>query len=332
MDYIPDFKLLANDKDVTETIRPFFHSLTITDEGGVKSDRCVLVLVNNDDQARLTLPPEDAKLTVYMGYKNNLRRMGRFVLSKTSLAYGANSVERITLSATGISLSQGEFGSLQEKKQRSFDSTTFGRIADQIAVDNKLKLAIDKNLSATPITHVDQLDESDLNLLNRLCRRLDAAVKVNEGVLAIIKKGKGLTASGKNLPVVSIVRTSEDSCTASFPVRDLFKSVVAVWRDKAAARDVVVKVGSGSPVHRLKGVFDSGSEAREMAESTLKRIVRGKGELQASIKGNAAVVAEGRVRMSGYNNRMDDEWTNKNVTHKLDSSGFKTTFSAELLE
>jgi len=59
-----NYKIVANGKDITPTIRDFFVSLTINDEAGLDSDTFELVLA---DDGEIAFPRNEATLQIYTG-------------------------------------------------------------------------------------------------------------------------------------------------------------------------------------------------------------------------------------------------------------------------
>jgi phage protein D len=66
------------------------------------------------------------------------------------------------------------------------------------------------------------------------------------------------------------------------------------------------------------------------ARSELER--RGRQQITLSVKlaeGRTYLVAEGRIKMVGFREGVDGEWSVTRTTHTLDGSGYHTTAEAE---
>ncbi|MBZ4328754.1 hypothetical protein LAM23_21760, partial [Mycobacterium tuberculosis] len=79
-----------------------------------------------------------------------------------------------------------------------------------IATRNKLTSRVIPELAGIKIPHIDQSQESDAKFLTRLAERNGGEVSVKAGKLLFLKAGRGLTASGKAIPQVTITRGDGD--------------------------------------------------------------------------------------------------------------------------
>ena len=74
-------------------------------------------------------------------------------------------------------------------------------IVQTIAGECGLQPVVDKTLESIAIPHIDQVGESDANLLIRIARRYGAALKPADGRLVLAAEQGGVTTSGKALSV-----------------------------------------------------------------------------------------------------------------------------------
>ena len=75
----PAFKITADKKDVTALIAERLVSINITDETGLVSDTCEILLDNRDE--KLEIPPRGAVLEVSLGYEDKpLTKMGSYIV------------------------------------------------------------------------------------------------------------------------------------------------------------------------------------------------------------------------------------------------------------
>ncbi len=112
--------------------------------------------------------------------------------------------DKVTIRARSADLR----GTLTNRHERSFHRTTIGKIVKQIAEENKLKPMVGKEFENEEVKHIDQTNESSINLLQRLAEQFDAIATVKNGNLIFIKAGNATTASGKLLPLFRITRSS----------------------------------------------------------------------------------------------------------------------------
>ncbi len=98
----PDFKIIANDKDITKLIKSRLLSLDISDYDGFTSDRVEILIADPDNQ--LSLPKTGAKLLIYMGYTDiavGLTFMGLFNVVNIDIIGFPNKI-RITAHAADM--------------------------------------------------------------------------------------------------------------------------------------------------------------------------------------------------------------------------------------
>ena len=75
----PIFRILADQQDITDTIRDRLLSLRITDEAGNQSDTVELQL--DDRDAKIQWPSHGAELEISLGAgENQLTRMGLYIV------------------------------------------------------------------------------------------------------------------------------------------------------------------------------------------------------------------------------------------------------------
>jgi phage protein D len=100
--------------------------------------------------------------------------------------------------------------------------------------------------------------------------------------------------------------------------REKVGRVEAEWRDVDAGTRETVTAGEGDPVHRLRHVHGSETEARRAAEAKLRRAERGKVELNALLAGfEPALFAGGTADASGIYPGIDGRFLVRRVEHRL---------------
>ncbi|MDT9105882.1 late control protein, partial [Escherichia coli] len=115
----PNFKLLANDKNITDTILDRFVSLRYTDEAGLESDMLEIVLADHIPEKPIQVPPTGAELQLFLGYDNDSVRIGLFIVDELELA-GWPGEMTIRARAAPYDKSKGGKFNLQTQKVRSW--------------------------------------------------------------------------------------------------------------------------------------------------------------------------------------------------------------------
>lgn len=330
-DWRLNVRVVVDGRDMSGRFRPMLSSLTITDSTGLESDELQVELAIGQLFGAMAFPRAGAEIEVFLGSGFSAARIGLFVADSFE-ASGPPDVMRISAKAAVFSGGGGKTG-LQDAKSRSWDAgTTVGGLVGRVASEHGLKPAVSESLRGHVLGHVDQVDESDMNLLTRLARDLDAVAKPGGGALIFTRRGEGLSASGEPLPTIRLRRHDIGRWSVSLSEREAVASVVALWRDKGAAKDQEVRVGEGKPETRLRHRYATEGEARSAAEAALARSKRGKLSVGLTLPGRADLVAEGRVVIpTGLHPDLAGEWLVTRVTHQVSSGGWATSLDAEAL-
>lgn len=136
-----------------------------------------------------------------------------------------------------------------------------------IAGEHSLVPAVAEALAGVVLPHVDQVAESDINMLTRLVRDHGGIVKPAGGSLLVTKKQSGTTASGTSLPGRQITRKMVSRHRVVISKRDPAGSVTAAWHDYESGEDVQETVGEGDPVKELRHLFPDAESAQAAAEA-----------------------------------------------------------------
>ncbi|WP_425520997.1 contractile injection system protein, VgrG/Pvc8 family, partial [Xanthomonas nasturtii] len=186
-------------------------------------------------------------------------------------------------------------------------------------------------LARVKLSHLDQANESDMNLLTRLGQRFDAVATVKAGTLVFAPIGAGTTASGKPLPSVTLRRRDGDQHRYSVADRDAYSGVRAYWVDKGKARRQSVLVGTDDNAKRLRESYADEATARQHAHAELERLKRGTAKFDYMLAiGRPEIFPEQRVRLALFKVEVDlQDWLVAKATHRLDDEGLRTQLELE---
>lgn len=364
----PVYLLKASGKDITASIAGRLLDLTITDQRGLESDTLEISL--DDTDSAIIWPSRGVELQVFIGFtdvaastpllaasdigmtSNGMYDHGKYVVDE--IAHDGPP-DKLTIRAKAPDL----LAKFKGAKTRSFDKTTLGAILRTLASDNKLTAAISSKLSALKVDHLDQTQESDINLLTRLGERYGAAAKIADGKLIFVEAGAATSASGKPLPVMSINRSQVSNHQFTETGRGEYTGVEACWHDVRQAKrkkatataakprkskksksvqppKLVVTneeevAGSADNVKRLKQTFPDEETAKAAAAAEWMRLQRAKQTLELTISmGIPGLKAETRIPVSGFRKTIDGDWVAVEVGHTLSArSGLSTTTRME---
>jgi len=325
----PEYRLLANSQDITDLVRRRFVGLSYTDEAGLASDMLEVRLADHLESEPIQIPPKGAELELFLGYDREAQRVGMFVVDEIELGgWPAEMVIRARAATYGAS--KGGKTNLQTQKTRSWaKGTKLGAMVAKIAKEHGMESAVAKSLAAIILPHIDQADESDLNLLLRIAKKYDALVKPAGGKLVLAKRGEMKSIGGEELPEVIVQPGAVTSWRMVQSSRESAGMVVAYYHAVKQAKRHEVKVGKGEPVRRLKQYFPTAEMALAAARAELARRERGALTWHMSMEGGLDLVAEGKLTLEGWREGIPATWLVTRVNHQLDAGGWRADVEAE---
>ncbi|WP_433647196.1 phage late control D family protein [Kosakonia pseudosacchari] len=356
----PAFMLKIDSKDITGNISDRLISLTMTDNRGFEADQLDIEL--NDADGRVVLPVRGAVLTLFLGWKGSaLIGKGSFTVDEVE---HRGAPDTVTIRARSADFR----GSLNSRREESWHDKTLGMIVETIATRNKLTAAVAPELAKIVIPHIDQSQESDAKFLTRLADRNGGEVSVKAGKLLFLKPGNAISASGKPIPQVTIIRSDGDRHQFAIADRGAYTGVTAQWlhtkepkpkkvkvkrkpkvqhlralqHPKAKAKKKEAKVpearegeymaGEADNVFALTTVYSTKAQAMRAAKAKWDKLQRGVAEFSISLAvGRADLYPETPVKVSGFKSIIDEQaWIITKVTHALNNSGYTTALELEV--
>ncbi len=329
MEFRPFFRVVVDGQDISNVLAPRLVSLTLTDAAGVQSDQVQITLSDTTLFGRLAEPRAGAEIRVWLGYPLQLKYMGMFTADSVEVE---GPPDRMTI--TGLATINGTTTSgktaLTDQKKRSWpEGTTLSAMVEKIAAEHGLESAVSKSLADLALPHIDQIDESDINLLSRVARDHDAIAKPGDGRIVMAKRGESLTASGRPMPTLLLTQKKVSRWRYRNSVKANAGSVVTVYQDLAKGHPQECTAGEGEPVRRLKRRFPNKSSAQTAADSEMQKLQRAGRSLAVSMPGDPDAIAEGKLLAAGFRSYIDGEWLITRATHSLDSGGYRTSVEAE---
>ena len=318
----PAFKLEASGKDITNIIRQNLISLSFTDKEGNESDEISFTLFGI-----YAKPVFGDSLKLWLGYGDDLYLCGSFSVQTTSADYKANTTE---VRATAVNFSSPA----KEKRRVSWENTTLFGIAKKIASANALSLKTsgsDQNIAS-----VIQDNVSDIEFLYDLCVKFGFLMAVkNDNIIITAKDAKGdasqtsNTSKNENLPTFTLNLTDLYSLEITEANRNSYTAVIVEWQDIEAGKVKSIKVGSGEQVYKMQiAQPKSDNEAFKQAEAKLNELQRGGINGRCSCEGKN-IIAGGKLKFSGVAGLEANEFSIKEVSHKLSTNGYEIDIEFE---
>lgn len=345
MDWKPALRLSVNGSDVTGVFLPRVSSVTITDAAGMQSDTAEITLTDHMAIARLEIPPAGAEIEIALGYGFGPQLVGTYIADEVEVS-GPPDQMRITAFAAAQGKSDGGKNSLVEEKSRSWpDGTTVATLVQTIAGEGGFQPAVSAKAGAIALQHVDQIDESDTNLLTRIARENGLIFKPGGGALVMVAAGESTSAGGQALPTVTLRPRDVTSWRMSIQRREAVEKVVTSYRDTSAADWIEVEVETGAyggddvlgktgvtTARRIRTSFPNEAAAKRAAQAEVDRARRQSRSLSITLPGRTDLMAEGRLNLVGFRPGVSGQWLIKTVTHQMDSGGYRCSVVAELPE
>lgn len=291
----PLYRVVVNGKDVTSDIVPYFISLNITDNEKDESDELQITV-----SKKFKRPAYRDEIKVFLGNETAKKFAGLFYVQKTSIQN--NRV--LTITATGVDFSSG----LKERRHQRYEQTPLAGLAGLIAQRHGLQVRSDVD---QPILDIDQVDESDLHLLNRLAKEHGCVFNIKNATLYFMHREIAP-------PVVTV---DIDQCTESETTHSStthYKTCKVIYQNTRLNKSVTVTVGGGQPVLVKQGHFQNDDEARVFAQNALARANQGTAEGSLTIPGRI-VFAGSRLQLDG------NVYTITRVEHPVDNNGWLTS-------
>ncbi|WP_064603946.1 contractile injection system protein, VgrG/Pvc8 family [Photobacterium sp. J15] len=327
LSYRPDFSLSADGNDITPIFQRNLISLTLTDNAGNESDRLALSVAF---PASIPTPKKGAVLRLGLGFNGNLIDKGQFVVDEVTSS-GPPRVIQIVANAAPMD-NRKQPGSLQTQKTRSWDGVTLGDMVKAIAGEHGLVPRVNSELASVRIDHVDQVSESDMNLLTRLAKRYGAVSKPANGYWLFLKEGEGKSASGKKLTSIAIRPEQVTNWQCRFSSRNDVRRVTATYHDVESGDTKEVSTGTGEPEFKIVFKYPNYDEAKAAVVARAKAVKAGSDTLDITMPARSslmALVAEGHLNLEGFGDVEDGEWRLKTVEWSLSESGLQLRLAGD---
>ncbi|ATU46901.1 hypothetical protein CS557_12635 [Acinetobacter junii] len=316
--------LTADNKPLNDLILQRIKSVTVTDNRANEADQLDIVL--DDSDGVLELPRRGVKINCQLGFEGEgLHDKGDFIVDETEWS---GTPDTITIKASSANFKSN----IKEAKSKSFHRKSFGEIAADIAQNHNLTLVMTADLKSINLNHIDQTNESDLNLLVRISKQNGAEMAVKKDRLLIFKAGSAKTASGKDLPSVTLTRNDGDQFRYSEQDRESdHTGVSASYHDTDKAKRETVTAGTEGKVKKLKGTFANKEEADRASKAKMDEIKRQMAKFSITTAfGIPSISTESPVKLDGFKPQVDRlKWIVEKATHTYSEGGLITQLELE---
>lgn len=322
----PVWRVLVEGRDITSKVSPRLQRLSITECRNGEADQLDIAISDHD--GGIDLPARNAKLRVYLGWEGApMIDKGSFLVDEVEYT---GPPDLITLRARSADMTSA----LRTRTERSFHNTTIEKIVEAIAKAHDLKPVIADAIKSVKVAHIDQTGESDAAFLNRIGKRYDAVATIKDGRLLFVPMHAGKTATGQDMPTVTLSRQDGDGFRFHVSNRDTYTGVRAFWQDKKGGKRRSVLVGVIGNAKRMRELFASEEDALENARAEWQRLQRGVATLEFTLAyGRPDLAPQTRVRFPSMKAPIGSiTWLLSRVEHRLEDNGLTTRLEGETLE
>ena len=316
--------LTADSKPLNDQILKRIISVTVTDNRANEADQLDITL--DDSDGVLELPRRGVKINCQLGFVGEgLHDKGDFIVDETEWS---GTPDTITIKASSANFKS----KIKEAKSKSYHRKTFGEIAEEIAKNHDLTLVMIDELKSINLNHIDQTNESDLNLLVRISKQNSAEMAVKKDRLLIFKAGSAKTASGKDLPAITLTRRDGDQFRYSEQDRESdYTGVTAGYHDTGKATRKIAHAGDTGHVRRLKGTYANEAEAKRAADAKMAEIKRQMAKFSITTAfGIPSISTETPINLDGFKPQVDKlKWIVEKATHSYSTSGLTMQLELE---
>ncbi len=324
---IPAYKILIDGADQTAALN--LADINVTDKRGFEAD--TLTFQYADPHFEIGVPSKSAAVQIYLGYENQpLEDKGTFTVMGYSVS-GPPTLVSVTATAANVR------DSLNSQKNTSYKNKSLGDILQKLASRNKLDIQLSPELADITISHIDQTNESDGNLIARLGRLYGAVANIKDGHLLFTPLSRGTTPIGtpKAAKVINISDIAGQYQFSNNKRHSEYTAVKARWRDVDAGKTNFVEVDidvGGSASIKIKTIlqtFADQATAEAAAEAEIRRLSDMGTKISLSLNhGDATVITETPVVLTGFIPDISNaSWVVDSVTHTLNDNGFQTKLS-----
>lgn len=310
----PIFKLVANNKDITDNINLNSSSITFKDEAGDLSDEISLTI-----EGSFKKPKYEDELKLWLGtQENGLFFCGVFKVQSSTYKKGNTNCIEVKATATDFSKN------LKIKRSLSYESISVKKIVQMIALRHELEVVSD--FEDIFVLHVEQTSESDLHFLKRLADEYHALFSIKNQKIVFKKKIKDNKKS-TSLPRFTLEVNENSTISIQNINKTLYNSCKAIWRDTKENKQKSIIVGNGEPIKVIKNSFENEADAILKATASLQKANAGT-KLGSISSYGFEIYAGGVLDLKGTIED-DGEYHIESAHHKLDSNGWNMDIEIE---
>lgn len=301
----------SNGVDITDKIKPYFEYLTITDKKGLESDSFTLALTDKDNQLG---EPESFVLLEFI--VNDINK-GTFEVN--DMGGDIKNIGQIEISGTSLKVK----GSIKVPRSRSLEPLTISELVEQIANEHGYIPVVGNSVANIKLSHINQVKESDLNLLTRIAKDNNSTFKIADERLVFMNTDEGKNANGVDLPVMVISDPRNTTGRWTSKKRDKVGGVKVGWFDDDSNKMKFESVGE-APFKEVKQQGKNSEEAKQMANSEYNKLDKMERGLELNLPLDVKNVAGCKALISNHG-FINGEWLVESFVHNISLDSYDNT-------
>jgi uncharacterized protein len=324
----PNYQIIltSDGTDLTPIYNDRLLNLQIDDETGEDND--VLTLEFDNEDFKLPTPRYGAQYTIRLGYDNNLRTIGSYILEEYEFNGSNTGGHTIKIRCTGESLDEPH----RDEQRRLFTGPGYTKviqILDKVAEESGYKVVTVPELGEINIDKEYQVNMSNAVFLQQLAKHYDAVSTIKNGTLYFLPRGTKINQNGQSISKVYLTQDDILSYAFTHTPQERAARVTAKWQEDDKINTAVVGSGDGRQPS-LPDIYDTRSKAIEASKTFLKDQARLGKNITLALIGNQYIHAGCVIVISGLPSAINGEWTIAKASHKYDRrGGYVTECSTE---
>jgi phage protein D len=317
------FDVIYQNVNITAHMSPDVLSMSYTDNEDGQVDDISIILKNDDGKWSGDWTPKKGDF-IDLSFKpinQIVLECGKFQVDGIT-CFGPPSVVEVTAVSVPVSS-----GIRRDLKSNAWEKTTLKDIATSIAKLANLELLFLIDGDSNPYyAREDQMEESDLKFLHRLCQDEGLSLKVTDSQLIIFAQEMfeqkdpiaTLTLGIDEIIRYSFSTQSTDlykSCTCKYRVPKKRKSLSYTWVDPS------VEEGSNLKIRKLVANLD---EAKRKAKAALRLKNRYQNTGSLVLVGDTRLVAGVTINLDGFGS-FSGKYLISKAVHSIGASGYTTS-------
>ena len=322
----PLYKIEVDGRDVTGGFNDRATDLKVTLYDGMQADDFHAVF--DDRDWRLKPPRKGAILKCWMDDgRHGLALMGTFKIKGRRRHFDKDKGRVLELSGKSADVQK----SMKSPRSGEYKhGTTYQQLADEVAGRHGLTAKVSASIANEVVGWEPQTEESDLHLMTRLAREIDAVVQWANGKLILLAR------DDQTMAPLSLRERDFISCDANDDDRDKHGKSGATYHEKGknrrgrVAHDNDDEDVGDAPEAGLRNASPSKGRAKLAAKGKTRKLQRGESGVAGMMTGDTTVVAGLPAVIAWGVELFDGDWHIKQAEHHINKdAGYKTSIKCE---